>query len=75
MYGFLTAGEPRPEAVAHILADSFGVPLRAVDVSPQDEREDRAWEATVTCDYEFLCGDLGCHPSVYGAQEVPAQPA
>ncbi|RKT05357.1 hypothetical protein BX286_3353 [Streptomyces sp. 3211.6] len=75
MYGFLTAAAPEPEVVARVLAETFRVPLQSVDVSPASEMDDRNWDATVTCDYELLPGDLPGQLSVYGAEEVPDQPA
>ncbi|WP_405790417.1 hypothetical protein OG753_26695 [Streptomyces sp. NBC_00029] len=75
MYGLLTAGEADPEVVARVLAEAFGVPLSSVDVSPEDEMEDRNWDATVTCEYEVFSGDLACQLSVYGAEEVDPQPS
>lgn len=74
MYGFLTAAAPEPEVVARVLAETFRVPLQSVDVSPASEMDDRNWDATVTCDYELLPGDLPGQLSVYGAEEVPDQP-
>ncbi|MEU8465924.1 hypothetical protein [Streptomyces sp. NPDC029003] len=74
IYGFLTAAEPAPDAIARALAEAFHVPARAVDVSPADEFEHRNREATVTCDYESLPGsDLAGRLSVYGADEVTGQ--
>lgn len=75
MYGLLTAGEADPEVVARVLAVAFGVPLQAVDVSPESEMENRNWDATVTCEYEVFSGDLACQLSVYGAEEVAPQPS
>ncbi|MFE3324291.1 hypothetical protein [Streptomyces sp. NPDC059176] len=75
MYGFLTAAAPAPEVVARVLAETFRVSLQSVDVSPASEMDDRNWDATVTCDYELLQGDLVGQLSVYGAEEVPDQPS
>ncbi|MGE7390411.1 hypothetical protein ACQKM2_33525 [Streptomyces sp. NPDC004126] len=75
MYGFLTAAAPEPEVVARVLAETFRVPLQSVDVSLASELDDRNWDATVTCDYELQPGDLVGQLSVYGAEEVPDQPA
>ncbi len=75
MYGCFTAGKPEPEGVARVLAAAFGVPLLSVDVSPESEMENRKGDASVTCDYEYLSGDLACNLSVYGAKEVVPQPS
>ncbi|WP_405980097.1 hypothetical protein [Streptomyces sp. NBC_00158] len=61
--------------IARLLAEEFGVPIASVGVSPESEFEDRNWDASVTCDYEFLHGDLACNLTVYAAEEVADQPA
>ncbi|MFF9007456.1 hypothetical protein ACF087_16605 [Streptomyces goshikiensis] len=75
MYGCFTAGRPEPEGIARVLAAAFGVPLLSVDVSLESEMENRKGDASVTCDYEYLSGDLACNLSVYGAKEVVPQPS
>ncbi|MFF4456314.1 hypothetical protein [Streptomyces goshikiensis] len=75
MYGCFTVGKPDPEAVARVLAAAFGVSLRSVDVSLENEMGNRNWGATVSCDYAYLTGDLACNLSVYGADEVRPQPS
>ncbi|AYV29096.1 hypothetical protein EES41_20510 [Streptomyces sp. ADI95-16] len=75
MYGCFTARRPGPEGIARVLAAAFGVPLLSVDVSLESEMENRNGDASVTCDYEYLSGDLACNLSVYGAKEVAPQPS
>lgn len=75
MYGCFTVEKPEPEGIARVLAAAFGVPLLSVDVSLESEMENRKGDASVTCDYEYLSGDLACNLSVYGAKEVAPQPS
>ncbi|MFI5641434.1 hypothetical protein ACIA8H_29005 [Streptomyces goshikiensis] len=46
-----------------------------MDVSLESEMENRNGDESVTCDYEYLSGDLACNLSVYGAKEVAPQPS
>ncbi|MGA5407393.1 hypothetical protein ACPCSC_09055 [Streptomyces lavendulocolor] len=75
MYNFLVAGNANPRTLSAFLARAFAVSPDHVDVSPEDELEARNWDATVTCEYQVLTGDLTHALTVYGAAEVQSQPA
>ncbi|MEU7153687.1 hypothetical protein [Streptomyces sp. NPDC045470] len=58
MCTLLTTGDGVPGRIAPTLADFFGVPVPDVDVCDAWDLENRNWEASVTCEYMALDGDL-----------------
>lgn len=75
MYGFMTKGSRVPELLPKFLSETFHVQLAETDVSDSAEWDDRNWDATVTCEYEQLEGDLEWSLTVYAADEVAHQPS
>ncbi|MEC4016750.1 hypothetical protein [Streptomyces sp. H27-D2] len=75
MYNVLIACDAVPTGLAQALANAFATPLGSVDVSPSSELEARNWDATVTCEYEGIRGDLDWMLTVYAAEEVAAHPS
>ncbi|MEV6963444.1 hypothetical protein AB0M97_30700 [Streptomyces sp. NPDC051207] len=73
MYAFLTGGGGVLERMSAILAEAFDVPAADIDVSDASELESRNWDALVTCEYEFIAGDLQWSLSIYAAEEVKHQ--
>ncbi|QFR00073.1 hypothetical protein F9278_32360 [Streptomyces phaeolivaceus] len=71
----MTIGNGLPERLPAILAEAFGAQLAEIDVSEASELEDRNWDATLTCEYEHLTGDLNWSLSVYAGDEVTHQPS
>lgn len=58
MCTLLTTGDGVPGRIAPTLAEIFGVPVPEVDVCDAWDLENRNWEASVTCEYMALDGDL-----------------
>ncbi|MFE2186020.1 hypothetical protein [Streptomyces sp. NPDC059455] len=74
MYNLLVPGERVPERLDAVLSGAFGVLVADVDVSDESEVENRNWNATVTCEYEKMSGDVRWALTVYASEEVSPQP-
>ncbi|WP_158706463.1 MULTISPECIES: hypothetical protein [Streptomyces] len=71
MCTLLTTGDRVPERIASTLAEFFGVSVAEVDVCDAWDLENRNWEASVTCEYMALDGDLNWSLAIT-ADDVPA---
>ncbi|MEW2295732.1 hypothetical protein ABZ719_24000 [Streptomyces sp. NPDC006743] len=74
MYAFLTVGDAVPEKLPKVLAEAFDVQIGDIDVSDISELEDRNWDASVSCEYEVLEGDLQWSLTVYASETVQHRP-
>ncbi|MDX3117980.1 pentapeptide repeat-containing protein [Streptomyces scabiei] len=63
-----------PARLSPILAEAFRVTREQTDVSATSERENRNWDAVVTCEYEPLQGDLSWSLDIYATGEVQHRP-
>lgn len=75
MCSFMAAGSGLLEVMPEVLASVFQVGVEETDVSAASEWDDRNWDATVTCEYESLSGDLDWAFSIFAADEVDRQPS
>nr|BFD84740.1 hypothetical protein StreXyl84_41410 [Streptomyces sp. Xyl84] len=75
MYIFLAKGDAVPEKLPKVLAEAFRVQTDDIDVSDISELEDRNWDASVSCEYEVLEGDLQWSLTVYASEAVQHQPS
>src|SRR5690349_1036851 len=65
MYNILLLRELDPGALQIELAAIFRISPRDVDVSDQDEMEERNWNAIVSCDFAQGSGDIPWKLSIY----------
>ncbi|WP_158708028.1 hypothetical protein [Streptomyces sp. NRRL F-2890] len=75
MYNILLLRELDPGALQIELAAIFRISPRDVDVSDQDEMEERNWNAIVSCDFAQGSGDIPWKLSIYASGEVGARPS
>ncbi|MFI6962040.1 hypothetical protein [Streptomyces sp. NPDC050149] len=75
MYNLLAAGAVEPAVLTTVLASTFNVNTKDVDVA--DHLGDvgrRNWEAAVSCEYSALRGDLSWSLEIYAQKSVSAPP-
>ncbi|SEF01056.1 hypothetical protein SAMN05428954_5223 [Streptomyces sp. 2112.3] len=58
MCTLLTTGDRIPDRIAPVLASFFGLPISEVDICDLWDLDSRNWDASVTCEYAPLSGDL-----------------
>ncbi|MFD8599023.1 hypothetical protein ACFV1L_28875 [Kitasatospora sp. NPDC059646] len=74
-YNVLLTGMLPRDRVAAVLAELFRQPLDEVDVAGADDYDDRNWDATVSCTYEPVHGDVSWALDVYVPDGHPVRPA
>ncbi|MEV4440464.1 hypothetical protein AB0K09_15855 [Streptomyces sp. NPDC049577] len=75
MYNLITRGDTVPARIGQILAGEFGVPVGSVEVSQDDDHENRNWEAAVACECARIRGDLDWSVTVAVDESVRTQPS
>ncbi len=75
MYNLLLLRELDPGAVQNELARVFRVPPGDVDVSDQDEMEERNWDAIVSCEFTQGSGDIPWKLTIYSTNDVGTLPS
>lgn len=74
MYNLLLLRELSPASLRSELSRIFRVTPRNVDVSDQDEMENRNWDAIVSCEFSQGSGDIPWRLGIYATEEVEAPP-
>jgi hypothetical protein len=74
MYNLLLTGPLKRDSVVGVLAEQLGCPVGEVDVAGADDYDDRNWDATVSCTYEQIHGDVTWSLDVYAPDEHPVRP-
>jgi hypothetical protein len=72
-YDLFIIGDLDRDRLAAALASLTAVPVASVDVSPEDS-DDRDWDATVSCTYTPVTGDLDWQLDIY-LNGVPTEPS
>ncbi|MFB4193192.1 hypothetical protein [Streptomyces carpaticus] len=75
MYNLLLLRALDPGAVQNELARIFRVSPGDVDVSDQDEMEERNWDAIVSCEFTQGSGDIPWKLSIYSTDDVGTPPS
>ncbi|MFJ2707909.1 hypothetical protein ACIO3R_32625 [Streptomyces sp. NPDC087428] len=76
MYNLLIAGRMEPHELATILSSTFHLSVEDVDVADYlGDADRRNWEASVSCEYSALRGDLSWSLEIYAQKSIADPPS
>ncbi|MFJ1753607.1 hypothetical protein [Kitasatospora sp. NPDC088134] len=74
-YNLFLTGSLQRDSITDVLAEQFGRPADDVDVADADDYDSRNWDATVSCTYEQVHGDVTWSLDIHVPDDLPARPA